>query len=1131
MRKLLLSLFIMLFVGLGFAQESQSEMFLKGHKKEWSESQNEAYKVWESTFFNKASAGALRQRAIMNGNKITTEIWNFGSISSPGNTITDIIWEGLGYGYEFAPFVASEVIVPKGSHPDVKVKLDKFDRPVIDKNGDTVYVAHVISDGLKSNGGELSGNGTTRWGWQPMVQSDDAKNVFLNLDSDFLPTSDDRDLDNDGKPDSWPKEWYNENLRRYVWPGALGQGATNSDKEAFFVMDDRDNLEFEYYPFPNDSSRKGLGLEVEARYYQWSNAEAEDALFMIYKITNKGYYDLNEVIFGMWGDPHIGGPADWRDDVASFDKELEMTFAWDNDLKSLNNPDITPGYLGYKFLESPGVSDDGIDNDNDGIVDESWTNGIDDDGDWNPETDDTGVDGVPNSGDEGENDGIPTAGDPFDISKPGEPNFEFTDIDESDMLGLTSFQHPAFSAVRINNDERMWNDYIQPGQFDTTKVSGDNVFLYGSGRFTLKSIYNVTASEVSDAIKRFSIALIVAQDRKDLTINAKAVQRIYNSGYQFAKPPAKPTLTLVPGDGKVTLFWNDVAENSIDPISKENDFEGYVIYRSTDVKFLDQQTITDASGIRFLYTPLKNQFGIEAKFDLKNDIVGPASVPYNQRGISYYMGDDTGIRHSYVDSNNVINGQTYFYAIVAYDRGSDSLRIAPSECSKIITYNPLTDKYSFDINTGSVIPRVKAAGYQQAEIKNGDDNNGFVREEGFSTGTFNLKILDERSVENDNKFVIEFTDTASTKEYSVLDDKEKTGTFTSFYNEFVTLKHANILASSVTVKSTDGATTFTEGVDYEFEPESGSIKVFDPALNAGASMVDETVYSVTYKNYPIFRSTNIDSQLSNPVFDGLKLVVKESEFAINKKQTGWSASSRSDLESQIINKKEDLFDYEVAFSASATETAVNGVTANFTIKDVINDEIMKFAVIENPTTSNGTWDLGEAIWILRGGSSPANSVWEIKINSKTQDMTPLTANDKFFLATDKPFSNGDKFSFTTKAAQIDKRAAKNQLDKISVVPNPYVATNIIEPLNNVNRVERGDRRIYFNHLPNVCTIRIYTQAGELVRKLEHNSSIDDGKKFWDLRTRDNMEVAYGLYFFHVDAPGIGEKVGKFAIIK
>ena len=123
------------------------------------------------------------------------------------------------------------------------------------------------------------------------------------------------------------------------------------------------------------------------------------------------------------------------------------------------------------------------------------------------------------------------------------------------------------------------------------------------------------------------------------------------------------------------------------------------------------------------------------------------------------------------------------------------------------------------------------------------------------------------------------------------------------------------------------------------------------------------------------------------------------------------------------------------------------------------------------------------------------------------------------------------FSFTTVAPHIDTPTAKSDLEKINVVPNPYVATNVIEPSNKVSRTSRGYRRLYFDHLPPQCTIRIYTQAGELVRVLQHDSGLDDGKEFWDLLTKDNMEVAYGLYFFHVEAPGLGEKVGKFVIIK
>ena len=41
----------------------------------------------------------------------------------------------------------------------------------------------------------------------------------------------------------------------------------------------------------------------------------------------------------------------------------------------------------------------------------------------------------------------------------------------------------------------------------------------------------------------------------------------------------------------------------------------------------------------------------------------------------------------------------------------------------------------------------------------------------------------------------------------------------------------------------------------------------------------------------------------------------------------------------------------------------------------------------------------------------------------------------------------------------------------------------------------------------------------------------DGFVPWDLRTKDNLDAAPGLYVFHVEAPGLDAYVGKFAVIK
>ncbi len=54
--------------------------------------------------------------------------------------------------------------------------------------------------------------------------------------------------------------------------------------------------------------------------------------------------------------------------------------------------------------------------------------------------------------------------------------------------------------------------------------------------------------------------------------------------------------------------------------------------------------------------------------------------------------------------------------------------------------------------------------------------------------------------------------------------------------------------------------------------------------------------------------------------------------------------------------------------------------------------------------------------------------------------------------------------------------------------------------------------------------------GELVRTLYQDGS-NNGYVPWDLRTKDNLDVAPGLYIFHVDGGAAGTYIGKFAIIK
>ncbi len=1101
-------------------KKGSKEWYIQGPKKTWTDSEYRKYYSWREKVYRSMESQdddpqiLRRQKTIMNGNKITAEIWNYGSISSPGNKVTDIVWEGLGYGYEFGPFICAEVEVTPNSHQDAYWRVSD--------DGDTTWYARVISDGLTSLGGETSPDGLEFWGWEPLAWNDDFTIPYADPDSDKLPTSNDLDRDGDGKPDSWPAGWYNSDLKEYVWPGALRQGSSNSDLEIFFVTDDRTNREFGYYPFPDDSLRKGLGLEIESRYYQWANPLAEDIIFLIFKVTNKSEKDLHEVTFGMWGDPHIGGPGNWQDDLSYFDRDINMVYAWDEDGYS----DITgrpPGYFGYKFLESPGNPFDGIDNDNDGMEDESRSNGIDDDGDWDPEKDDVGIDGIPNTGDTGEDDGEPTAGDPFDPRQPGEPNFEWTDLDEADMIGLTGFASPPFTSQnRISNDHFVWENHLQPGQFDSANVSqaGDYIFIYSSGPMTLP------AGEA----RRFSIALVLGQDFEDLTLNALTAQDIYEKNYQFAKPPDKPSVVAVPGDERVTLYWDAKAETSFDPISETFDFEGYVIYRSIDPSFLDQQTITDANGSKFLFEPLKMVTGAPARFDIDNEYSGLSSVPFPGRGVFYNLGSNTGLQHSFIDSNNVINGQTYYYAVVSYDHGDDSLGIAPSECSKTITLNPETNEVILNINTAQVVPRSPTAGYIPGHLY----NDWIEHVGGVGTGDIEIEVVDPRAIEDENLFEVSFTSNPTA--YSVKDLKTVRDELFIKLDQFVRLDYTNIDSSSFILTDLNGNTSYVVGTDYEWIPETGQIRAIP-----GGSLVDETTYLASYLYYGVTGSKLLNMEESNPVFDGLKIYAQDEILALDESLMDWSTGSGTTWIPQVrpfnkLDAKMYPADYEIRFfdniADSSARLGFGYIKTKFQVWQTtagLVPEQRKMVIIEL-LPADSLWTPGDRAIILQGDSTFTSS-WEFTFLEPDEGSIAPNEGDIYYIATTRSFTGEDVYQFTTNASSINRDQAINDLNNISVVPNPYVVTNVLEPLDLQNPRDRGPRKVYFNHLPKDCTIRIYTITGELVRTLEHHSGMDDGKEFWNLTTEDNFPIAFGIYVFHVDAGDLGEKIGRLAVIK
>lgn len=117
----------------------------------------------------------------------------------------------------------------------------------------------------------------------------------------------------------------------------------------------------------------------------------------------------------------------------------------------------------------------------------------------------------------------------------------------------------------------------------------------------------------------------------------------------------------------------------------------------------------------------------------------------------------------------------------------------------------------------------------------------------------------------------------------------------------------------------------------------------------------------------------------------------------------------------------------------------------------------------------------------------------------------------------------------------DAQTAKNALDYVRVVPNPYYGYSKYES----NRI---DSRVRITNLPNLCTVKIFTMNGTLVRTFKRDLSgqedeftntndIKQSKRTpyldWDLKNQYGVPVASGLYIIHIDAGDKGEKILKW----
>jgi len=990
------------------------------------------------------------------------------------------------------------------------------------------------------------------------------------------------------RPSSWPPDGWPSTGTSTKWPGEwdgrFGRGVIYADMETYFVANDAQDQEYlelpdrvRYYPRGNKKIGEirdnvtigknnpwgGLGLRVEARGFQWNNPQARDAIFWEYNIANISDYDLTEVAFGYWVDNAIGN--DGNDELAYFNIDLDMSYSWD--INGVGSGGLPTGTMGFAYLESPGLAYDDIDNDEDGILNEKRdnvattkvgpTDGIydvdkflsffkvdladlkehwdaDEDQDWQDGEDlnndgvyqiteyfgdDIGLDGVAptelnyTGPDEGEGNHKPD----YVEGVGSEPNFAVTDVSESDMIGLTAFRlFPVPSHAQSNstwwfkNDEAMWELIGENILEEYMDQISNLIEVFASGPFPLYKgrTERISMSELHsyDPLEGLNSPAHTAPALYELK---KIVQVIYEKDYRFAQPPKMPTLTATPADGKVILTWDNISDTKTrDPfLGNINDFEGYKLFRATDKYFSDAEVITDGYGTPMFMKPI-------FQCDLKDGKFGFTDFGL-VNGVAYNLGSDTGISHVFVD-NTVMNGRTYYYGLVAYDYGAPHIGpgISPSENNVVVELDEAEEVRSIGKNVAIVTPFKPAAGYVAPDITIDDSNLP-------GGGEIEPSILAQSSIKKDHQYQVTF-------------DIDTIALLPQY--------------------------------DYGLMYTTNSIKVTD--LSEGTVIYKETPLKFVGSNLIKVDSLgywtlNTKAPFSTDVFDGVQLNVDMpfDQGYYDYANSGWVQGSGIMRVVPTIRESSYLpWDYHIIFSSDpSVYTSTTSIKTG--IRDAVDDRIPTNEIllgqsfgfyVKNETllkpdgshvlmdmvvhdvNKNGVFDKSEDKIIvggMRNDGKWAGTAFVIDFNL-TSTATYPKSDDIFRVKFSRPFWKDDYLTFTINSYDdIDADSLAKTMDNIRVVPNPYVATNVMETAVS-NQFLNQRRSLMFTNVPAQALIKIFTISGVLVDEIVINNSPEKGVVHWDMLTREGLEIAAGMYLFHIEALATGDqKIGKFAIIK
>ena len=487
------------------------------------------------------------------------------------------------------------------------------------------------------------------------------------------------------------------------------------------------------------------------------------------------------------------------------------------------------------------------------------------------------------------------------------------------------------------------------------------------------------------------------------------------------------------------------------------------------------------------YVVYKSKNGSDWGILAQCDLVDGDSFNYPPGGDSagtpdslWLKATDAGLFYTAVDSN-VINGFTYYYCVAAYDYNFQTTQW--DSAHRIPLDSAVIILRSGLVANFSTVPRWDAVNYVMP-------TTSVVTAVGDST---------KPGMKWKAEVVVPAQVTADTYELRFLGPKNGGAATKSIYRYIVTdLRNDSVVIETTSVSYTVGSTLTRALPVFNGLALSCTMKLTTPPTGF------ETAYVET-GTYP-------------PDKVGGGGIAPEGKWAFRG----------SDYEVEFITSP-----YLTAKVYDVTHGRVEVPFAKFNNRSQTRDSANGWCFVDkgaqNPTDT------------LRGGMARIHvcgAYAAINAGDTIGGNTSLIQNgDKWKLVGNKtggtaPFYNAYHMLSTPGVAQTDTKVKLN----VKVVPNPYIVFNAWEK-------STEQRYVRFTHLPNECTIRIYTLAGDLVKVIKHKDTrtlpLDQGgTETWDFTNESpgssgtaisGQLIASGVYVYHVESP-VGEAVGKLVLI-